>query len=72
MTDAKRGLVEQLGLDHDDSDPTKRELFAAMAMQGLVDGYSGCGCEDELIAWSAVRLADALLVELAREQTDAT
>ena len=47
---------------------TKRELFAAMAMQGLlassVDGLWPAFAE------SAVRAADALLAELSREQNN--
>lgn len=48
---------------------TKRELFAAMAMQGLL------ACRDELnsdsfkFARAAIRYADALLAELAKEPT---
>ncbi len=46
---------------------TKRELFAAMALQGL------CACsdvvgEDKDIARDAVEFADALLAELAKEK----
>lgn len=42
---------------------TKRELFAAMAMQGLLAGFA----EDyEQTASAAVKQADALLKELAK------
>lgn len=41
---------------------TKRELFAAMAMQGLATDEFPEGC-----ATSAVKYADALLAELAKE-----
>lgn len=45
---------------------TKRELFAAMAMQG----YVSAGCQGmptpEVMASLAVRTADALLAELAK------
>lgn len=41
---------------------TKRELFAAMAMQGLADEEYPEGCAHE-----AVKYADALLAELAKE-----
>jgi hypothetical protein len=56
------GIYEQHGL-------TKRELFAAMAMQGM------CGAEiprvDQLAqaAQLSVAMADALLAELAKEPT---
>ena len=47
---------------------TKRELFAAMAMQGLISNPdksydSACAASD------AVAFADALLAELAKEKT---
>lgn len=49
---------------------TKREYFAALAMQGLVDFVPGCPAIDEKdakhIATYAVRCADALLTELAK------
>lgn len=41
---------------------TKRELFAAMAMQALADEEYPEGCAHE-----AVKYADALLAELAKE-----
>lgn len=43
---------------------TKRELFAAMAMQGIGLGASGMGHEH--IAAVAVGLADSLIAELAK------
>lgn len=45
---------------------TKREYFAAMAMQGLLVGASvGCaGSEPEDIARDACKTADALIAEL--------
>jgi hypothetical protein len=43
---------------------TKREYFAAKAMQGLVaDGIS----HDQTVAYYSVKFADALLKELAKE-----
>ncbi len=44
---------------------TKRELLAAMAMQGIL---ADCTADDEhsLVARAAVGYADALLAELAR------
>ncbi len=56
---------------------TKRELFAAMAMQGIlargpikVDGYSSEGrqTESQFVAMVAVSRADALIAELAKEK----
>lgn len=43
---------------------TKREYFAAMAMQGHFDSQ---GCEDR-IAELCVKMADALIAELNKEQ----
>lgn len=43
---------------------TKRELFAAMAMQGAIEH---CAFED--VATVAVELADALIAELNKETT---
>lgn len=46
---------------------TKRELFAAMAMQGLAPTYAHGGDFMEAhVANGAVKLADALLKELAK------
>ncbi len=46
---------------------TKRELFAAMAMQGML-GNANCTFGDAArCASEATRIADALLAELARE-----
>lgn len=46
---------------------TKRELFAAMAMQGLCTLYPQCGdFMQDHVAEGAVKLADALLRELAK------
>ena len=44
---------------------TKRELFAAMAMQGMLSN-SNVDVSDEVCAKSAVELADALIAELAK------
>jgi hypothetical protein len=44
---------------------TKRELFAAMAMQGLAGPYSdGGNFHEQHVANGAVKLADALLAAL--------
>lgn len=46
---------------------TKREHFAAMAMQGLCGANDCAGWTQDEIAVSAVQIADALLAELAKE-----
>jgi hypothetical protein len=47
---------------------TVRELFAAMAMQAIIGGScSGVTHRDE--AAEAIKYADALLAELAKERT---
>lgn len=45
---------------------TKRELFAAMAMQGLAanNGFTKTGLTMESMATNAVQSADALIAEL--------
>lgn len=45
---------------------TKREYFAAMAMQGLVDRHINY----EVVAEHAVRYSDALLAELERTKSE--
>lgn len=55
---------------------TKRELFAAMALQGLLsdtriaDGFSDIKKFKEHLAGASVGYADALLAELAKEKSD--
>ncbi len=44
---------------------TKRELFAAMAMQALIPTHFGATSE------TAVQLADSLIAELAKKQPSA-
>lgn len=46
---------------------TKRELFAAMAMQGLQGSSLAEKASSEMIAGWAVHAADALLAELAKD-----
>lgn len=46
---------------------TKRELFAAMAMQGLCSQESKCYFDGAIAAY-AVEYADALIAELNKEQ----
>lgn len=45
---------------------TKRELFAAMAMQGCMNGYAG-NSSLNVAVWS-VECADALITELNKEE----
>lgn len=45
---------------------TKREYFAAMAMQGMASEYLGLQSGDEELAARSVRYADALIKELAK------
>lgn len=48
---------------------TKREYFAAMAMQGLVANLTiGRNEYVELIAGTSVKYADALLAELSKDE----
>lgn len=52
---------------------TKRELFAAMVMQGLLSDRENCSVFEglftpETCAAIAVDMADALLAELAKDQ----
>ena len=50
---------------------TKREYFAAMAMQGLsVYSYGGTPLSDEKLAVWSVNLADALIAELNKEASN--
>lgn len=48
---------------------TKRELFAAMALQGILSNAAMNGDPADQIAIDAVAAADALLAELAKEKT---
>jgi hypothetical protein len=47
---------------------TKREYFAAMAMQGLLSDYESESIED--YSKYAVQLADALIEELSKTKTN--
>lgn len=50
---------------------TKRELFAAMAMQGFISGlYAGtnAGFTVEGTCFASVEYADALIAELSKEK----
>lgn len=46
---------------------TKRELFAAMAMQGILANPERIGGKDQELAQYSVMLADALITELNKE-----
>jgi len=46
---------------------TKREYFAAMAMQGLIANAQPDDIAETRTAWQAVNHADALLAELEKE-----
>lgn len=50
-------VAQELGL-------TKRELFAAMAMQGLLANQHSFGSKRSEVANNAVTAADALIAEL--------
>ncbi len=50
---------------------TKRELFAAMAMQGIASNPNAATTEGpDVVAGAAVEAADALLAELAKPKED--
>lgn len=48
---------------------TKRELFAAMAMQGILANPERIGGKDQELTQYSVMLADALLTELNKEDS---
>ena len=54
------GVIASSGL-------TKRELFAAMAMQGFCADRTFADASDKVLALCALARADALLAELAME-----
>ena len=90
MTDIKNGdtpasptqYMDQVDgsgeLYSDNNGLTKREHFAAMAMQGLLSnsggviqsnsmcGFSFCNCNEEDVAKLSTTIADALLLELSK------
>jgi hypothetical protein len=47
---------------------TKREYFACLAMQGMIAGSQGLNITIEQFAKQSTLLADALLLELSKEQ----
>ena len=52
------------GLDSPNAGLTKREYFAAMALQGIIANKDGLDIKIERIVESAVDTADALIEEL--------
>lgn len=48
---------------------SKREYFAAMAMQGMIAGSQGLDISPQEFAQSSVELADALIVELNKDKS---
>jgi hypothetical protein len=52
------------GLDSPNTGLTKREYFAAKAMQGIIANKDGLDIKIERIVESAVDIADALIEEL--------
>lgn len=63
-------VVLQHGLTHDswvEVGLTKRELFAAMAMQGMVSCNVYASWNSSSVVKEAVIIADALIVELNKE-----
>jgi hypothetical protein len=51
---------------------TKREYFAGLAMQGMVTQAQSWNYQLDLIANAAVKMADALLKELEKQQQNET
>jgi len=61
----KNDTVYPVTLDvHKEEGITKREYFAAMAMQGLISARAYDLCDIEYTAIDAVNMADALIKEL--------
>lgn len=48
---------------------TKRELFAALAMQGMIAGSSGISITNAEFAKASVALADTLMAELKKNSS---
>ncbi len=47
---------------------TKREYFAALAMQGFCQSADWCSNDDEECARVSIKQADALIIELNKEK----
>jgi len=58
------------GLDPSNEGLTKREFFAAIAMQGIITNKDGLDIKIEYIVESAVDAADALIEELNKTKTN--
>jgi hypothetical protein len=58
------------GLDASNEGLTKREYFAAIAMQGIITNKDGLDIKIEYIVESAVDAADALIEELSKTKTN--
>ena len=56
--------TDEYGIDAPQEGLTKREYFAAMAMQGIIANKDGLDIKIERIVESAVDTADALIDEL--------
>ena len=69
MKNSEQPSYPIVGIAFDDKHKglTKREYFAAMAMQGLLARYNFSSDED-VVARNAVDYADALLSELEKPQ----
>lgn len=63
-------VINAHGAPEDYPGLTKRELIAAMAMQGLCSSEQYASATSELIAAHSVEISDALLAELSKEQND--
>jgi hypothetical protein len=62
-------LVSSQAVEGDNLGLTKREYFAAMAMQGYLASYDGVSIPDAgNVAWRAVEYADALINELNKNK----
>ena len=61
---AKAAFANEYGIDAPQEGLTKREYFAAMAMQGIIANKDGLDIKIERIVESAVDTADALIDEL--------
>jgi hypothetical protein len=59
---------KQLGTPHKDETPTKRELFAAMAMQGILSHDAEGEWAGIAVAKYAVEQADELIAQLNKYQ----
>lgn len=71
MSNGNKPAAPVPGMDMQDIGLTKRELFAAMAMQGMAEKYGTTDASgSENVAKNAVRYADALLAALEQGEDD--